>query len=391
MVGLENKMRFEFATATKVVFGQGTINEAAPAARLLGQRAVVVTGKSGRLMPEFVRQLENVGVSVSEIHVSGEPTVAVVTSGLEQAKDQTSDLVIGIGGGSVLDTAKAIAGLASNPGSVTDYLELVEAGKPLTNPSLPYIAIPTTAGTGSEVTCNAVLAVPERRIKVSLRSPKLLPRLAIIDPELTYTLPPEITAASGLDALTQLIEGFLSNQSNPLTEALCREGLRRASRSLRLAFEDSGNASARADMSLSSLLSGMVLANIKLGAVHGLAGPIGGMFTAPHGAICARLLAVTMETNLRTLRTRSAQHPAVTCFAEIGQLLTGDAYARAEDGIEWLHELCEALNIPPLATYGIREPDFEEIAQKAMRSSSMKGNPIALTEHELIGILAKAL
>ena len=315
----------------------------------------------------------------------------MVLSGLEQARAEDCDVVLGLGGGSVLDAGKAIAALMSNAGDVYDYLEVVGKGEALTHPSAPYIAIPTTAGTGTEATRNAVLAVPRRRIKVSLRSPFLLPRLAIVDPELTHDLPPEQTATSGLDALTQLIEPFLSNGANPMTDALCREGIRVIARSLRRAYEDGGDAEARENMSFGSLLSGMALANAKLGGVHGFAGPIGGMFPAPHGAVCARLLPIVLETNLTALRERGGEPPVLGRFDEVAGMLTGDPLARAEEGIQWLRELCAALRVRGLSDYGVREADFAEIMAAAGKSSSMQGNPIGLTEQELSRILTQAL
>ncbi len=384
-------MRFEFATATRIVFGRGRVRELAPAARSFGERALIVGGKSGARVPGLIEQLREEGVSASEFHVSGEPTVAVILSGLEQARAEHCDLVIGVGGGSVIDSGKAIAGLLPNLGQIYDYLEVVGMGKPLINPSAPYIAIPTTAGTGSEVTRNAVLTVADQKVKVSLRSPLLLPRLAIVDPELSYNLPPEITASSGLDALTQLIEPFLSNASNPMTDAICREGIRYVSRSLRQAYEHGDDPHAREDMSIASLFGGMALANAKLGAVHGFAGPIGGMFPAPHGAICARLLPLVIEMNLKALQDRAAQQLTLERFTEMSQLLTGDQDSRAEDGIKWLYELCTALKVPPLASYGVTKSDFPEIITQAKRASSMKGNPIELTDSELSRIMELAL
>ena len=351
-------MRFEFATATRIIFGPGTIKELAPATKSFGRRALIVEGESGQRIAGLIGPLSAAGIAISEFHVSGEPTVAVVEAGLKQARAGQCDLVISIGGGSVIDCGKAIAGLITNPGPIYDYLEVVGKGQPLTNLSAHFIAVPTTAGTGSEVTRNAVLTAVDQRVKVSLRSPLMLPRLALVDPELTYTLPPEITAASGLDALTQLIEPFLSNASNPITDAICREGMRRASRSLQAAYQDGDNPLAREDMSLASLFGGIALANAKLGAVHGFAGPIGGMFPAPHGAICARLLPVVLETNLKALRDRAAQGSDLERFTEMGRILTGDLDSRPEDGIRWLHGLCASLKVPPLATYGITEIGF---------------------------------
>jgi alcohol dehydrogenase class IV len=339
----------------------------------------------------LTEQLKKEGLAVSLFHVSGEPTVETVLSGLEQARTEHCDLVIGMGGGSVIDTGKAIAGLMPNAGQIYDYLEVVGKGKPLTHLSAPYIAIPTTAGTGSEVTRNAVITVTDQRVKVSLRSPLMLPRVAIVDPELTYNLPPEITASTGLDALTQLIEPFLSNAANPMTDAICREGMRLTARSLRRACENGDDPLARQDMALASLFGGMALANAKLGAVHGFAGPIGGMFPAPHGAVCARLLPVVVEMNLQAIRDRTAQRPDFERFTEMSRLLTGDPDSRAEDGIRWLHELCAALKVPPLATYGVTKSDFPEIIAQAKKASSMKGNPAELTDDELNRIMEMAL
>ena len=288
-------------------------------------------------------------------------------------------------------TGKTVAALMTNPGEVFDYLEVVGKGQALGQAPAPYIAIPTTSGTGSEATRNAVLAVPEKRVKVSLRSAMMLPRLAIVDPELTYSLPPEATASTGLDALTQLIEPFLSNASNPMTDALCREGIRCAARSLRRAYQQGDNIQAREYMSLASLFGGMALANAKLGAVHGFAGPLGGMFPAPHGVICARLLPLVMDANLTAFREREPQSQTLERFDEVAQMLTGNASAKAEAGIRWLKELGAALNIPPLAGYGISKSDFPEIIAQAKKASSMKGNPIELKDEELLGVLEAAV
>lgn len=309
---------------------------------------------------------------------------------MARAEAAGCDLVIGLGGGSVLDTAKAVAALLANGGDPLDYLEVVGRGQPLTRPSLPCIAAPTTAGTGSEVTRNAVLGSPEHQVKASLRSPTMLPALAVIDPELTYSMPPDVTAATGLDALTQCIEPFVSPRATPLTGAICREGIQRAARSLRRAYLDGENAPAREDMALASLCGGLALANAGLGAVHGFAGPIGGMFPAPHGAICARLLGPVMAANLRALRERDPDAPALARYDEVARLLTGDPHARAEAGVSWVVDLVEALNVAKLSSFGITRHDFSEIVAKSQQASSMKANPIQLKEGELMDILHQA-
>jgi alcohol dehydrogenase class IV len=385
-------MRFEFATAARILFGTGTLTQTASAASQIGRRVLLVIGKSAQRAGRLIDSLTGSGLPVKLFHVESEPTVETALAGVEAARRVGCDLVVGLGGGSALDAGKAIAALLTNPGEPLDYLEVVGKGQPLVQPPAPYIAIPTTAGTGAEVTRNAVLAVPEKRVKVSLRSPLMLPRLAIIDPELTYGLPPDVTASTGLDALTQLIEPFLSNASNPLTDSLCREGIQRAARSLRKACQNGADPQAREDMCLASLFGGLALANAKLGAVHGLAAPLGGMFpSAPHGALCARLLPFVLETNLAALQERAPDSPTLARFDEIARLLTGKPKARAEDGLRWLKQVVKALKIPALKQYGIQTSDVPEIIAQAQKASSMKGNPIELSESELGGILAQAL
>lgn len=381
-------MRFEFTTANRIIFGSAACAEIPSAAQAFGRRALVV-GSLERSAP-LREQLRAANVEAVPYPITGEPTVAAVLEGLRVAREGGCDLVIGIGGGSALDTGKAVAALLTNPGDIFEHLEVIGQGKPLKQPSAPYIAIPTTAGTGTEVTCNAVIAVPERKVKVSLRSPFLLPRLAFVDPVLTYSLPPSVTAATGLDALTQLIEPFVSNVANPMTDAICREGMRRAARSLLRAYQNGNDKDARQDMSLASLFGGMALANARLGAVHGFAGPIGGIFPAPHGAVCARLLPFVMEANLRALKSRQRNSPALARYTEIAHILTGNALARVEDGIKWVHRLIRRMDIPPLSEYGLTVDAYPAILEGVKKSSSMKGNPVELTEQELVEILEKA-
>lgn len=291
----------------------------------------------------------------------------------------------------MLDAAKAIAAMLTNNGDLFDYLEVIGRAQPLTQASAPCIAIPTTAGTGSEVTRNSVLSSPEHRVKVSLRSPHMLPRVALIDPELTYDLPPALTAATGLDALTQLIEPYVSSRANPLTDGICVEGLSRAARSLRRAVENGRDLAAREDMALASLFGGLALANAGLGAVHGFAGPIGGMFPAPHGAVCAALLPHVMKTNLRALRNRAPSHPSIRRYEELARILTGDAHATGDSGTAWIQDLVTDLSIPALKRYGMESADIPAIVEAAGKASSMKANPLPLTDEELAGILERAL
>jgi alcohol dehydrogenase class IV len=384
-------MNFEFATANRILFGPGTLREVAPIAGQWGNRALLVTGHTSHRAKALVDQLESRTISVSYFNVPGEPTLETVQSGIRQAVENNCSLIIGFGGGSALDTGKAVAALAANEGPLSDYMEVIGAGRPLTNPSLPYIAIPTTAGTGAEVTRNAVLTSVEHRVKVSLRSPFMLPRVAVIDPELTLTLSPPLTAATGLDALTQLIEPYVCKNPNPLTDALCREGIRRVSKSLLRAFQNGTDIEARTDMSVAALFGGMALANAKLGAVHGLAGPLGGVLTAAHGALCAKLLPIVMEANLKALKKRDPHSPVPTRYSEVAQLLTGNRSAGAADGIAWLNALYVELKIPPLSRYGLVATMIPSIAAQALKASSMKGNPVGLDEAELSLILEQAM
>ena len=384
-------MKFEFATATRIIFGEGTLREIGSLAAGFGKHAFVVGGKTLERLVPLSTLLQAQGVNSTVFSVPGEPTVELVLAGVQQARAAQCDLVIGMGGGSALDAGKAIAALLTNPGDPLDYLEVIGRGKALPMPSAPYIAIPTTAGTGAEVTRNAVLAAPEQRVKVSLRSPFMLPRIALVDPTLTYAVPPSITASTGLDALTQCLEPYVSNQANPLTDALCREGIQRAARALRRAFEHGQDAAARADMAVASLCGGLALANAKLGAVHGFAAPLGGMFPAPHGVICARLLPLVMAANVQALQQRAPDSPILTRYAEVAHLLTGQAAAQAAAGVTWVRDLCADLQIPPLATFGVTQADIPEVVAKAQKASSMQGNPLVLTTEELTEILREAI
>ncbi len=380
-------MRFEFATATQIIFGPGTIHDVAPEAAEMGKRAFVVTGRNPERAQPLLEQLNAHHIECVTFNVPSEPTTTIVKQAVEQARKAKSDLVIGIGGGSAIDTGKVIAAMLTNSGKLLDYLEVVGLGKPLTKSPAPYIAIPTTAGTGAEVTRNAVLAVPEHQVKVSMRSPLMLPRLAVIDPELTHSMPPSTTASTGLDTLTQLIEAYVSNKANPLTDGICQQGLKRAGCSLQKAYENGSDSNAREDMALASLFSGLALANAKLGAVHGFAGPLGGMISAPHGVICARLLPFVCQANVQALQSREPDSPALARYEQIARILTDETTAQAADPVAWVQGLCAALKVPPLTQFGLKEKDFPTVVAKAQKSSGMKGNPISLTDDELMEIL----
>ncbi len=377
-------MRFEFATAGRIVFGPGTVKEVTPAARRMGSRALVVTGRSRE------RAAPVAELAAAWLATEGEPTVGLVREGARLAREAGCDLVISVGGGSAIDAGKAIAALLGNGGDPLDYLEVVGSGRAITKPSVPFIAVPTTAGPGTEVTRNAVLVSPEHRVKASLRSPTMLPALAVVDPELSYDLPKPVTAATGLDALTQVIEPYVSVRANAMTDLYSVEGIGRVARSLRKAWHN-GDRAAREDMAWASLLGGLSLANAALGAVHGFAAPLGGMFPAPHGAVCAALLPHVMRANVAALRARAPENPALGRYEYVARLLTGDARACAEDGAAWVAELAGELEIPPLGRYGVGAANVAPLVEEAARASSMKGNPVALTAEELREILTRAM
>lgn len=383
-------MRFEFATAQRIIFGPGSVREIIDEAASLGTKCLVVTGRKGLRQPRLLDELK-AGSRVPTLYsVSKEPTTRTVTRGASVARENGCDCVIAIGGGSVIDAGKAIAALITNKGDIYDYLEVVGKALPLANPPAPYIAVPTTAGTGSEVTKNAVILSEDHGVKVSLRSSFLLPRLVVVDPELTYSLPPEVTASTGLDALTQLLESYVSNSANPVTDGICREGLQRAARSLFRAYKDGLDAPAREDMSLASLLSGIALANARLGAVHGFAAAAGGQCGVAHGLICASLLPHVVGKNIEALRQRTPGSPALKRFEDVARIITGKPSARPEDGALWILDLCASMSVPNLSILGIHQGIFGDIVTKAGRASSMKGNPIVLTDDELTDILERA-
>ena len=385
---------FEFATAGRIVAGPGRAQELPGVMAGLGSRFLVVTGADPGRHNELLASLDR---PAAVFPVAAEPTVELVRAAVAVARAQRADVIAAIGGGSAIDTGKAVAMLLGNGGDPLDYLEVVGSGRDITRPAVPCVAVPTTAGTGAEVTANAVLAVPSHRVKASLRSPLMIPRVALVDPLLTVSCPPSVTAASGLDALTQCLEPFVSIQATPLTDGLAREGLRRAGTGLRAAYADGSDLAARADMALCGLLGGIALANAKLGAVHGLAGVIGGTADVPHGMACAALLAPVVEANVRALRSDSAGRPGPSAasvldrYTEAARLLTGHPAASIEDGLAWVRETLTLLNVPGLATFGLRVQDADDIAAKALTSSSMKGNPVPLSHADLKALLLQAL
>jgi alcohol dehydrogenase class IV len=375
---------FELAAPGRIVFGAGVSAQAGPTLGALGaKRVLLVTGRSAQRSDGFRADLKLPTVTYA---ISGEPTLGIVDGGRAMAVSEKCDAVVAFGGGSAIDAGKAIAALAGNPGNLLDYMEVVGKAQPLPRPGLPCIAIPTTAGTGAEVTKNSVLASPEAKVKASLRSPYLLPILALIDPDLLDGMPKGILAPTGLDALSHLLESFVSIRANVFTLALAKEGMRRTARSLRPGFERGLTAEHREDLAVASLFGGLCLANSGLGAVHGFAAPLGGMWKAPHGAVCAALLPAVMRANIAALRERSPQSPVLARYGELNDLL-----AAGGDAVAWTAGLTAALGIPKLSAFGVQPNDVPLLVAKAKVASSMRGNPIVLTDDELTTIVHESL
>ncbi len=381
---------FEFATAGRILFGPGRLADVPAQVAALGvTRVLLVTGASPERAAPLRAALVERGIAAIPFAVHGEPTLDTARQGVSRAFTDGCDGVVAMGGGSPLDAGKAIAALLGNGGDPLDYIEVIGRGRAIERPSVPMVAVPTTAGTGSEVTRNAVLASPDKKVKASLRSPHMLPRLAVVDPDLLATAPRDVLAAGGLDALSQLIEPYLSARANPFTDALAAQGIALSARSLRPACLDGPDRNTCIDLALASVLGGLCLANAGLGAVHGFAAPAGGMVGAPHGALCAALLAASLEVNLRALRERQPNSPALERMSDVAVWLCGSE--EPEAAIDWIRALCDDLDIPGLAAWGIRESDLPDLVARARAASSMRGNPIALTEEELFEIAQRSL
>ena len=384
-------VRFDLAVPVDIRFGAGRVSEVPEAfARLGASRVLVVTGRTTSRADTLRSELRETGISSVVFGVATEPSIERVRAAVSLVAESGCDAVLGFGGGSALDVAKAVAVLALSGTDPTDHLEVIGAGHPIERPGLPCVAVPTTAGTGSEVTRNSVLS--GGGVKASLRSPLILPKVALVDPELLVGVPKPTIAASGMDALSQLIEPLLSKRANPFSDALARDGIRRSARSLRRGYEEGMEESGvREDLALASLFSGMCLANSGLGAVHGLAAAAGARLSAPHGAVCAAVLAAVMDVNLRALRERAREDPALPRMTEVATLLTGLPEATPEDAIAWLQELTTALSIPGLASYGLNQDEIAPMVAAAQEASSMRGNPIDLRDEEVTEIITRSL
>jgi alcohol dehydrogenase class IV len=377
---------FDLSLPPRISFGPGRVADLPAVVTGLGSRVLVVTGATPTRMDSVLAPLRAGSNALDIVTVAGEPTVEDARASATAGRALAADVVVAIGGGSPMDLAKAAAMLLGNGGDPMDYIEVVGRGRPITRAPVPLVAVPTTSGTGAEVTANAVLAVPDHGLKASLRHPLMIPRHAIVDPELTLGCPPAVTAASGIDALTQCLEPYVSHRSNPMTDSWARMGMMAAGRSLVAAYCDGSDIAARSDMALCSLMGGLSLANAKLGAVHGFASVIGAMSDAPHGAICAALLGPVCAANLDHAGDRLLGR-----FAQIAACLTGVPDATPEDGLHWIEHTCALFEIPMLSDYGLTDRDTDEVVAKSARASSMQGNPVTLSPEELAEVFHAAL
>ncbi|MEJ2306805.1 MAG: iron-containing alcohol dehydrogenase [candidate division WOR-3 bacterium] len=353
--------KFEFATADWIIFGVNSAKRIADNALTLGNKPLIVTGENQNRCKFLLDDFTKKNIKLEIFSVNGEPTTKVVTECLNLAKRIKTDVIIGIGGGSAIDTGKAVSALITNGGELLDYLEVIGRGKPITKATIPFIAVPTTAGTGTEVTKNAVIKSNEHSVKVSLRSPFMLPDIAILDPVLTYSMPKKVTASTGLDAFTQVMEPYVSIKANMLTDAICKEGLKRISRSLLKAFNNPADAKAREDMCIGSLFGGIALANAKLGAVHGFAGPMGGMIDVPHGVVCGILLPYVIKANIKALQERKPNSVVFKKYEKVAKIVTKKEKAKPKDLILWTDELYEKLNMPHLSEVDLKEEQYQTV------------------------------
>ncbi len=385
---------FSISHLPRIVFGAGCLKELPGIVAGYGTHALLVTGnkslRESKNWPLIADGLRAAGVTFESMAVEGEPSPTLVDNAVAEFRRKDIDVVIGIGGGSALDAAKAIAGLLAPGNSVLDHLEGVGCDIPYKGPATPFIAVPTTAGTGSEATKNAVLSVQgENGYKKSFRDDKLVAQVALVDPELLATCPPEVIAANGMDAFTQLLESYVSINANPLTDALAWSGMESVCNGFFAAYaggDSEDTRRGRSAMAYGSLLSGITLAQAGLGSVHGLASPLGAFFPVPHGVVCGTLVATATEMNIRALRTRAPQSPALGKYAETGRLLSRQPGLTDDEAcrrlVEVLYEWTQRLGLKRLGTYGVQEQHIPKIVANA-RGSSMKTNPLALTDAEI--------
>lgn len=391
---------FSIARLPRIIFGNETLRDLPDYILRFGKTVLLVTGskslQSTAIWQSLLDALDKQAVSREQVTVSGEPSPQLVDETVQNYTGRSIDVVVGIGGGSVLDAAKAIAGLLRIGDSVMDYLEGVGPERTYLGPAVPFIAVPTTAGTGSEATRNAVLSTHGADgFKKSFRDEQLVPEYAVVDPTLLATCPPHLIAANGMDALTQLMESFVSSRSNKLTDALALSGIEAARDGLLDWYQNGATATeAHSRMAYAALISGITLAQTGLGSVHGLASPLGAFFPIPHGVVCGTLVAAATETNINVMQARDPENPALVKYAELGELLCQRSFTHPDTArealVNLLAEWTEQLKLPRLSCYHVSDTDLPHIVSNS-RGSSMKTNPIVLSDAEIEQVLLARL
>lgn len=376
---------FQFMTSTRIIFGEGALQSSLSTLNQFGYSVLLVTGKNLQRANSVIQYLKLQNMRYQHVAISGEPNITMVEETALAGRKFQPDMVVAMGGGSVLDMGKALAAIIPNQGDVYDYVEVVGRSVPLKSKPLPFIAIPTTASTGSEVTKNAVLRSGQDQVKVSLRSPEMLADVAIVDPTLTYGTDPYVSGRGAMDAFTHLMEAYVCGEPNPLTDMICEEGLRRLSQSVIAACMQDDH-KARADISFAAMLGGMAITNAKLGAAHGLASALGGKLNAPHSVITARLAPYVMSENINAAQ-RAGRNDLLQRYTRLAKVLTGRVNAHREDSVLWVRMMLEKLEIPALDEFGVCSTSFEQVAEDTLKSVAIKGNPLPLTEERLIYIL----
>lgn len=376
---------FQFMTSTRIIFGEGALQSSLSVLNQFGYSVLLVSGQNTERADAIIHYLKSQNMRYQHISIVGEPNITMVEESALSGRKFKPDMVIAIGGGSVLDMGKALAAVIPNQGDVYDYVEVVGRNVPLKTKPVPFIAIPTTASSGSEVTKNAVLRSGQDQVKVSLRSPDMLADVAIVDPSLTYGTDPYTSGRGAMDSFTHLMEAYVCGDPNPLTDMICEEGLRRLSRSiLPGCLED--DYQARADLSFAAMLGGMAITNAKLGAAHGLASALGGKLEAPHSVITARLSPHVMEENINAAK-QLGRGDVLDRYQRMANLLTKRPNADVAEAVKWVDDVLTRLALPELTDFGVCSTSFEQVAEDALKSVAIRGNPLPLTKARLIYIL----
>ncbi|MBB1464517.1 iron-containing alcohol dehydrogenase [Vibrio sp. SG41-7] len=376
---------FQFMTSTKIIFGDGALPASLSLFNQYGYSVLLVTGNTLERTSLVTDYLDAQSMRYQQIAVSGEPNIKMVEEAATSARRFKPDMVVAMGGGSAIDMGKALAAVLPNQGNLYDYVEVVGRNVPLKTKPLPFIAIPTTASTGAEVTKNAVLKSGQDQVKISLRSPEMLADVAIVDPALTHGTNPYLSGRGAMDAFTHLMEAYVCGEPNPLTDMICEEGLRKLSCSvIQACIYDEPQA--RSDLAFASMLGGMAITNAKLGAAHGLASALGGKISAPHSVITARLAPFVMLENIAVAKEQQ-RNDILARYQRIAQIVTGNVEAKEEEAITWLSEVLDTLKLPSLLEFGVCEAQFDEVSADALKSVAIKGTPLPLNQERLVHIL----